>query len=192
MHNLAYRVRIMRRWDGFARCYIAGKSSILNLFPNSKLGEKQVEDFMGDSSSWLAYHRRRRSAARNREDNRDMLDEELIDVMVAYLDQQITCNALNEWLAGIDIAQPLLSDESKEALATLRLLCIEMEEGIRAEEDIRQGALQLLRESSVALSFAIDTSPPYQVLATATTDTKQERWIPSIAWVVRTEVGAYA
>ncbi|GEM_PF-5002795 len=81
-----------------------------------------------------------------------MLDKELVDVIVAYLDRKVTCSDLNEWLVSIDLDQPLLSSENKEAIGILRLLCIEVEEGIRAEEDVRQEALDLLSESSVALN----------------------------------------
>ena len=79
-----------------------------------------------------------------------MLDKELVDVLVAYLDRKMTCDALNEWLASVDMEQPLLSEESKESMATLRLLCIEIDEGIRAEEDIRQNAVAILKQSSMA------------------------------------------
>ena len=122
-----------------------------------------------------------------------MLDKELVDTLGAYLEQKITCNTLSEWLAGIDLAQPSLSDEDEEALTTVRLLCIEMEEGMRTEEDVRQCALELLRESSMALSFAFGATPTYKVSATATAITKQEKeWSPSIAWVVRSGGEVYA
>lgn len=53
-----------------------------------------------------------------------MLDPELVKTAKGFLQGKLSLGDLEAWLAGVDDDDPELSEESKEAAATLRLLCI--------------------------------------------------------------------
>lgn len=78
-----------------------------------------------------------------------MLDNELVEILVKYTSREISCDDLEEWLVAVDLGDPLLSDEDREAVGTLRVLCLEVGEGIRDEEDVRRSTLEILSPSTI-------------------------------------------
>lgn len=82
-----------------------------------------------------------------------MVDPELVKTAKRFVQGKLSLGDLDAWLAGIDYDDPELSEESKEAAATLRLLCIEVGEGLRPAKELREEARLLAAASTRSSSL---------------------------------------
>lgn len=113
-----------------------------------------------------------------------MLAREVSDILVQYVTGKVSRDALEEWLAAIDWNDPTLSDESKEVVGTLRLLCVEVGEGMRDEEEVLRRVAEILNSSAIVLRFALGTKMDLMMSTTATAKTTEQDWTPTVRWSV--------
>ena len=72
--------------------------------------------------------------------------DELTELLQSYLNSAQDLAQCAEWLAGVDWADPSLTDGEKETLGLLELLAVEVSEGLRPEQDFRDAAAALTRQ----------------------------------------------
>ena len=113
-----------------------------------------------------------------------MLDREVVGTLGQYAIGKVSLDALEEWLAAIDWNDPTISNESREVVGTLRLLCVEVDEGMRNEEEVRRRVVEILNSSAIGLRFPFGTKADFVVSTTATAKTKEQDWTPTVRWSV--------
>ncbi len=66
--------------------------------------------------------------------------QELLELLRLYLQRRLTIRECAKWLAGVDWDDPGLNEADRQTIATLRLIQIEVSEGMRPESEFREAA----------------------------------------------------
>jgi len=95
-----------------------------------------------------------------------MLSERSLKLLNSYVAEEVTFENLWNWLAESEYDDTLAVEE-RDTLASIRLLAIEVDEGLRGPEELREAIRSALRLESTTLC---DFSTRLMVVATAMTN----------------------
>ena len=70
--------------------------------------------------------------------------KEFLDILTKYVSGEQPCSAVEEWLAGVDWNDPVLTQDGRNILGLFEVLATEVSEGMRDESELVREARKLL------------------------------------------------